>query len=222
MSRKSHHAVQHIKLKFHPPNLFTHSLSVPPPGAGNVSRLSHDPTSHRSHAQSPAGRRGENMPAVAADQPACRLNPRGIVMNSNPLDGQLQAKTKRRHYPTIYDEMLKPLSPSTVLPVQTRIIKDRHVSKVKQLAFLKLVEQDGKGLEEFLAENKSSIAINQYGDDGLTPLQRVCQQGGSVRTAKLLLRHGADPRLTSRDGWSPVHLASFSGNTSLIMFLVDA
>merc|ERR1712038_449371 len=39
--------------------------------------------------------------------------------------------------------------------------------------------------------------------------------------ARLLVRFGADTRLSSRDGWSPVHMASFSGNTTLLLFLLS-
>jgi ankyrin repeat protein len=56
-------------------------------------------------------------------------------------------------------------------------------------------------------------------------LQRLCQAGGGgacvAAAAKLLVRYGADVRLTSRDGWSPLHMASFAGNTELLLYLLS-
>merc|ERR1711936_471064 len=36
-----------------------------------------------------------------------------------------------------------------------------------------------------------------------------------------LVKLGKKEKLESRDGWSPVHMASFSGNTALLLFLLS-
>merc|ERR1711990_815763 len=78
-------------------------------------------------------------------------------------------------------------------------------------------------LESWLEERHECVNLNLYSAEGLTPLQEVCQAGGenSTELARLLVRFGADTRLSSRDGWSPVHMASFSGNTALLLFLLS-
>ena len=78
-------------------------------------------------------------------------------------------------------------------------------------------------LEKFLEVNAEFLNVNQYSTDGLTPLQMVAQEGGegSADIAKLLVRFGADTRITSRDGWSAMHMATFSGNSQLLMFLLS-
>ena len=78
-------------------------------------------------------------------------------------------------------------------------------------------------MESWLEEHHECVNLNLYSADGLTPLQEVCQEGGegSTELARLLVRFGADTRLSSRDGWSPVHMASFSGNTTLLLFLLS-
>ena len=142
------------------------------------------------------------------------------------------------HRGTIYEKMLSPLTPSLTLPVpvtrrpapaaSTDIHSRQHNRALnqaleKRLASILVDEaaDDEKQLKDFLLENWDKIDINGYGEDGVTPLQRVCQSGGKVGLARTLVGYGADVRMTSRDGWSAVHMASFSGNTSLMMFLLS-
>jgi ankyrin repeat protein len=150
-------------------------------------------------------------------------------------DDSLEPASKiPRHVGTIYEERLAPLSPVTTLPVNTNTATQTAVSNSNQRAtdsaaqrrLLQLVMAKGGGdeaaLESFLAAHAHSVDINQYdAEEGVTPLQRLCQQaGGSVAVARILVRYGADVRLTSRDGWSPLHMASFAGNNQLVMYLL--
>ena len=131
---------------------------------------------------------------------------------------------KKSRYTTIYDEMLRPLDPSVVLPVPTSCTSvTTVVNSSLQQQFNKLLSTgDTVTLEQFLTLHGENVSINQYSKDGLTPLQEICQEGGqhALDKARTLVTHGADIRLTSRDGWSPLHLASFSGNTPLMMFML--
>ena len=132
---------------------------------------------------------------------------------------------------TIYESRLLPMPPSTVLPVYSPVYRpavDRHTASVdesmqaKLLTLLDDTATKTHDLKEFLAENSDKININQYGEDGVTPLHRLCQTGsGDVEVAATLIRFGADPRLTSRDGWSAFHMASFSGNIKLMRYLMS-
>jgi len=137
---------------------------------------------------------------------------------------QTTRPAKKCRYTTIYDEMLRPLSPSTVLPFPTSCTtRNPPVNPDLQKEFLKLVAKGSKEeLGRFLEQHSERLSMNQYSREGLTPLQRVCQDGEvtALPVARLLVQHGADPKLTSRDGWSPVHLASFSGNSALMLYMI--
>ena len=127
---------------------------------------------------------------------------------------------------TIYEAMLPPISPVTTLPIKTIFKNPRKCDPELQADFLDLVVLGKRTkLEKFLEENIESININQYNTEGLTPLQMVAQDPGSAEAGsevgELLVKYGADTRLTSRDGWSAVHMATFSGNTRLMMFLLS-
>ncbi|CAB4055076.1 unnamed protein product [Lepeophtheirus salmonis] len=74
-------------------------------------------------------------------------------------------------------------------------------------------------ISDFLHRYSELIDINFYDEDGQTPLQRFCQIG-ALPLVKLLIQYGANPGLTNREGWSPVHIASFSGNTELYSYIV--
>nr|ACO14612.1 Notch-regulated ankyrin repeat-containing protein B [Caligus clemensi] len=74
-------------------------------------------------------------------------------------------------------------------------------------------------VRDFLMRYSEFIDINAYDEDGQTPLQSSCQMG-SLPLVKLLISYGANPGMTNREGWSPVHIASFSGNTELYSYIV--
>ena len=125
---------------------------------------------------------------------------------------------------TIYEKMLSPLTPSLTLPIQTRVCESSQklTNKTLQTQLVSILEEaDEKALKDFLIRHCAQIDINGYGEDGVTPLQLVCQSGGKVGLARTLVGYGADVRLTSRDDWSAVHMASFSGNTNLMMYLLS-
>ena len=127
-----------------------------------------------------------------------------------------------RYIGTIYEQRLAPLSPVISLPVPA-FIGAGHTRRQDNKFQARLVELVAQGqetrLDEFLEENGKYVDINQYGEDGVTPLQRICQDGGDVSIARVLVKYGADLKLTSRDGWSPLHMATFSGNLKLMNFI---
>lgn len=130
---------------------------------------------------------------------------------------------KPKYCGTIYEARLAPLAPVTTLPIKTVFKNPVKCDPEVQTDFLDLVALGKKAkLEKFLQENIDSININQYNQDGFTPLHTVAQEGGetSAEIGELLVKYGADIRVTSRDGWSAVHMATFSGNTRLMMFLL--
>ena len=138
-------------------------------------------------------------------------------------DGGISLK-KPCYRGTIYEKMLSPISPSLTLPIPTRICEssERFINRSLQKELVQLLEEsDEDELKDFLMKNSDQIDINQYGEDGVTPLQRVCQAGGVVGVARTLIGYGADVRLTSRDGWSAVHMATFSGNTRLMLYILS-
>ena len=79
---------------------------------------------------------------------------------------------------------------------------------------------DPNTLEEL--HTMEQVDINHYSEMGDTALQRVCQDSSSssLEMARVLVKHGADPKLTTKDGWSPVHIASITGDSRLLLFLL--
>jgi hypothetical protein len=137
---------------------------------------------------------------------------------------QEAAKAKRPRYAgTIYEAMLAPLAPATT-PAPRRPPAQPRGDPALQADLASLVRLSKRApLEEWLEEHAECVNLNLYSSEGLTPLQEVCQEGGegSAELARLLVRFGADTRMASRDGWSPVHMASFSGNSALLLFLLS-
>ena len=152
-----------------------------------------------------------------------RMSVKSSLKRSLDSNSEKCAK-KPRYVGTIYEAMLAPLSPVTTLPIPSIITNTVKGDPDLQTDFLDLVTLGKKAkLEKFLEINAEFVNLNQYSSDGLTPLQMVAQEGGEGSTdmAKLLVRYGADTRITSRDGWSTVHMATFSGNSQLLMFLLS-
>jgi len=158
----------------------------------------------------------------------------------------LQGSASKPKFPTKYHEMLQPLSPVTTLPVDEvirRPLPNRtHVTEHDiqlQKQFHSLVEsatgQVSKSatttdteetllsrvnsLEDFLIRHSENIDVNQYNGDGQTALQECCL-AGNLPLVKLLVRFGANMRLTTREGFSILHIAAFSGHSDLLAFVM--
>lgn len=82
----------------------------------------------------------------------------------------------------------------------------RHGSYVE---FIELLE--GKGLENLL-----NVFV-----DGHTALHYCLIYGRSLAWCKKLVSNGANPNLTNRAGWHPVHLAAYKGSRETMRYLID-
>ena len=135
---------------------------------------------------------------------------------------------KKPKYATKYDEMLQPMSPMTYLPVESLMLpvpNQTHrpnYNVQSQKKFLSLLETRAKisEIETFLGEHSEAIDINEYNVEGRTALQQCCFDG-SLPTAKLLVRFGANTKLTTREGFSMLHLAAFSGHSNILLYIMS-
>ena len=128
----------------------------------------------------------------------------------------------------IYEERLLPLLPSvTESQVRTKAVpRPTHVTSLDpalQHRFEECVRRCwDRELEQLLAspDTRARIDINQLSaESGHTPLQAAALRG-ELGVVRVLVRHGADPGLASRDGWSTLHLAAYSGHPEVAQFLL--
>lgn len=98
----------------------------------------------------------------------------------------------------------------------------KDVSKEVSEALIEAVRrQDLSELDNLiLRSGVDGNNINCLGREGDSPLHRSCRLG-ALETVKLLVRHGADPELTNREGWSPLHLAVDSGYQDVVVYLLS-
>lgn len=152
---------------------------------------------------------------------------------------------KKPKFPTKYHEMLQPLSPVTSFPptnITTEItLLNNATQKPTTKADVQLQKQfdlfidenmgvneqeeipdesSTRKVEDFLINHSKSININRYNGDGQTPLQRCCFEG-KLALAKLLVKFGAKSKLTTRDGFSTLHIAAFSGRSQMLFFIMN-
>ena len=91
-------------------------------------------------------------------------------------------------------------------------------TRQNQKAFQEAVNRkDREEVHRLLSIGVNINALNEAGD---TPLHQ-CIRDGRIESAKLLVEFGADIKRTNRDGWSPVHLATFLGQRELMNYLLD-
>ena len=135
-----------------------------------------------------------------------------------------QFVNKKPKFPTKYHEMLQPLSPVTTLPFRPAqqpfaVQMSTEVNVQLQEEFLKLMRHsDVEKIETFLKQHSENIDINRFNTDGQTPIHEACQSR-DIACVRALLRYGANPCLATRDGFSILHLASFSGSSELLSFV---
>ncbi|ROL42527.1 Notch-regulated ankyrin repeat-containing protein B [Anabarilius grahami] len=61
--------------------------------------------------------------------------------------------------------------------------------------------------------------VNSFGPEGQTALHQSVIDG-NLELVKLLVKFGADIRLTNRDGWSALHIAAFGGHQDIVLYLI--
>lgn len=168
--------------------------------------------------------------------------------NSNcHSDNSFHFVNKKPKYPTKYHEMLQPLSPYTTLSTPTsgenKFTEYKHskeqipstIDVQLQEKFNELInsslkieqeqisfndERLTREVEEFLSTNSASIDINRYNEEGQTPLQRCCLEG-NLALAKLLVKFGAKSKMTTRDGFTTLHVAAFSGHSQILFYIMS-
>ncbi len=78
---------------------------------------------------------------------------------------------------------------------------------------------DADRLAQLLRHSSELIDVDKFDSEGRTALHRFCLEG-RLNLVKLLVRYGADVTLRTREGWSMIHIASFSGNSEMLMYLL--
>ena len=123
-----------------------------------------------------------------------------------------------------YEEMLQPLSPVTTLEAswpswQPEIpVLDERLQRQFQSV---MEEGDISAMESFLLSHGSDVNVNQFNCDGRTALQESCL-AGNLGMARVLLKYGADRRMTTRDGFSTLQCAAFSGHSPLLLYILNS
>ena len=139
------------------------------------------------------------------------------------------SSSKQPRFATKYDEMLQPLSPVTTLPVATKSsilsINKTHKSSFDaklQRQFQNLIgfASNVADIEDFLSKHSENVDLNEYNEEGRTALQQSCFEG-NLQLAQVLVRFGADSRLTTREGFSALHIAAFSGHSDVLLFIMS-
>lgn len=80
---------------------------------------------------------------------------------------------------------------------------------------------DAPELLRILEERQEKVNVNSYDKEGQTALHQSCLDG-NLELVKMLVKFGADVRLTNRDGWNALHIAFYGGHTEIALYLVNA
>ena len=130
--------------------------------------------------------------------------------------------SKRPRFANKYEEMLQPLSPVTTLPCRSVPVPvPVKVNEKLQRQFESVInQQDVPAIDDFLSCHSSDININYFNADGRTALQESCMEG-NLALAQVLIKYGAETRITTRDGFSTLQLAAFSGHSPLLLYILS-
>jgi len=61
--------------------------------------------------------------------------------------------------------------------------------------------------------------INSINEEGDTLLHHFIKDG-KLQSVKLLVEFGADTNLANKDGWPPMHVATFLGHRDMMLYLL--
>lgn len=126
-------------------------------------------------------------------------------------------------YNNIYEERLLPLLPSVSESNNKKVPKATHASNYNKNIQLKFEEAlkncDYREVKDLLNVSSDSIDVNLINEEGNSPLQTATLVG-SLDLVRLLIRFGADPGVTNRDGWSTLHIAAYSGHSEITQYIL--
>ena len=138
-------------------------------------------------------------------------------------------RTKVPRFANKYEEMLQPLSPVTTLPCDvvcppspnSKFPNPKYCPKLQnQLQNVINTKDNINLLDQFLYDHSTKVNINQYNLEGRTALQQSCVDG-NLALAKVLVKYGADHRITTREGYPTLQCAVFSGHSEIFLYILN-
>lgn len=140
----------------------------------------------------------------------------------SPTSPQDNQQTFPRYH-NIYEERLQPLQPSqssSDVRAPPRATQPRTADPKLQARLHKALQNyDYQDLKSLLMSSGDMLDINEYNKEGQTPLQVACLSG-QLGLVQLIMSHGADPSLASRDGWNTLHMAAYSGQSEIFQYIL--
>lgn len=126
--------------------------------------------------------------------------------------------------PSAYGQASSPGAECRVIPEpQGRTMSQADVStcSAPQRVFQEAVRRGNTKELHSLLQNMSSCEfnVNSFGPEGQTALHQSVIDG-NLELVKLLVKFGADIRLTNREGWSALHIAAFGGHQDIVLYLI--
>jgi ankyrin repeat protein len=109
---------------------------------------------------------------------------------------------------------------SSLFKLRSDLIESISTNDTKRLYML--LGEDRSDEESGATSTSSNLFVNLnfIDHDGQTLMHRVCRQG-NLDILKLLVKHGASQNLKNKDGWFPIHLATYFGHYELVKFLIN-
>ncbi len=108
---------------------------------------------------------------------------------------------------------------NTTAQTQLPTLQVAYACDFVQIRLEKAVESGNSSELKLILQEETALDINAMNSEGLSPFHK-CIMGGDLDCLKLLVRHGADIKLATRDGWSPMHLATWKGHRKIILYLL--
>ena len=150
-----------------------------------------------------------------------------VQVNIQNQNQRGEFRTKVPRYANRYEEMLQPLSPVTTLPCDvvyppspTKFANPKYCTKLQKQLQNVIKSKDINLLEQFLYDHSTKVNINQYNIEGRTALQQSCVDG-NLAMAKILVKYGADHRITTREGYPTLQCAVFSGHSEIFLYILN-
>jgi ankyrin repeat protein len=107
--------------------------------------------------------------------------------------------------------------PGKVISAESLADLTNRKKSTARLLMLAIEKADYEELQSLL---QSKPDLNVF-LDGHTALHYCLRLGRDVSWCKQLVRHGANPNLSTLDGWSTMHLAAMQGHTEILTYLMD-
>ncbi len=109
------------------------------------------------------------------------------------------------------------------IQIHQEMLDFSSLTKLRQELDEAVLSDDPCRLSKLISLNENGnnfVNVNYICSDGQTLLHKACK-AGNLSMCRVLVENGASQNIKNKQGWFPIHLASYHGHLDVVLFLLN-